>query len=82
LAEWRKQAEKGQHEALKPKKRGPTPRVVDARDKRIAELERENARLGRRIEQAEAIIDVQKKVSQLLGIVLPTVKDREPDGES
>jgi transposase-like protein len=82
LAEWRKQADKGQHDALEPKKRGPAPRVVDARDKRIAELERENARLARRIEQAEVIIDVQKKVSQLLGIVLPTVDEREPDGES
>lgn len=72
LCEWRKQAEQGQLSALEPKKRGPTPKEVDERDKRIAELERENARLHRRVEQAEAIIDVQKKVSKLLGIVLPT----------
>jgi transposase len=34
-------------------------------------LRRENARLQRQLQQAELIIDVQKKVSQLLGITLP-----------
>jgi hypothetical protein len=40
-------------------------------------LERENRRLKRRLERAEAVIDVQKKVSELLGVDLP-----EPDGGS
>ena len=36
----------------------------------MAELERENQRLRERLAQAETIIDVQKKVSSLLGITL------------
>ena len=44
----------------------------------ITRLRRENARLQRKLEQAELIIDVQKKVSQLLGITLQTLPS-DPD---
>jgi len=40
---------------------------VDPRDKKIAELERETRRLQARLERAEGLIAVQKKVAQLLG---------------
>ena len=53
--------------ALKPKKRGPEPDPVVPFKKRIADLERENERLRKQLTQAETIIDVQKKVSGLLG---------------
>jgi integrase len=43
---------------------------VDPRDQKIAELERETRRLQARLERAEGLIEVQKKVSQLLGIPL------------
>jgi hypothetical protein len=43
----------------------------DAATRELARLRRENERLQRRLKQAEAIIDVQKKVSEILGIVLP-----------
>jgi hypothetical protein len=43
---------------------------VDPRDKRIVELERENRKLSKRAERAEALVEVQKKVSELLGIQL------------
>ena len=79
LAKWRQQAEKGQLQALEPKKRGPVPKVIDARDRRIAELERDNVRLARRVQRAEAIIEVQKKVSQLLGIALPAPEQQEDE---
>jgi transposase len=36
----------------------------------VAELERENARLQQRLKQAEAVIDLQKKISQILSIPL------------
>ena len=78
LTEWRKQAERGQLAGLSPKKRGPKAKPVDPRDRRIAELERENAKLTRRSERAEALVEVQKKVSELLGIVLPPLPDEEP----
>jgi transposase len=74
LAQWREQARSGQ---LEPKKRGPTPKQPDPRDKVIAELRRENARLARRAKRAEVLVEVQKKVSKLLGIVLATPEEEE-----
>lgn len=71
LTAWRGQAERGRLAGLEPKKRGPRPRVVDPRDSRLVQLERDLAKVTRRAERAEAIIDVQKKLSALLGIVLP-----------
>ena len=51
--------------------------MPDERDRRIAELERKLARAEVRAERAEAIVDLQKKVSQILGIQLP-----EPPSET
>ena len=56
---------------LAPKKRGPKAVVKDARDRRIAELEREARKWKARAERAEALVDLQKKVSEILGITLP-----------
>jgi transposase-like protein len=70
LTNWRRQRETGALEALGPRKRGRKPKVQDARAQRVMELERENERLRQRLEQAETIIEVQKKVSSLLGITL------------
>ena len=75
LFTWRAAAERGELAALKPKRRGPKAAAVDLCDKRIAELEREVARLGRRAERAEAIVEVQKKLSQLLGLELPPIEE-------
>jgi hypothetical protein len=43
---------------------------VDPRDRKLTEQTREIARLQARLERAEGLIEVQKKVSQLLGIPL------------
>lgn len=72
LTTWRRQREQGELEALAPKKRGrkSTAHPLAEENQR---LRLENARLSRRLQQAELIIDVQKKVSALLGISLPEV---------
>lgn len=67
LSTWRRQRERGELEALSPKQRGRKAKPTDPVGIRLAELERENRRLGQRLEQAEAIIEVQKKVAALLG---------------
>src|SRR3972149_5585704 len=67
LTAWRREVEQGARAARGSKKRGPKARVVDPR---VKELEQENARLRKRLEQAELIIGVQKKVSEILGIPL------------
>ncbi len=66
LSKWRKQRDAGALAGLTPKKRGRKPRPVDPQARRISELEKETARLRHKLEQAETIIDVQKKLSRLL----------------
>ena len=66
LSKWRSQRAAGALAALSPKKRGRKPRRVDPQAKRVAQLERENARLREKLEKAETIIEVQKKLSRLL----------------
>jgi transposase-like protein len=76
LSKWRQQRARGQLQGLAPKKRGrksQDPAVAE-----LARLRRENERLRVQLEQAEIIIDVQKKLAQLLG--LPT--DETESGES
>ena len=67
LTTWRAARERGELAGPTPKKRGPATRGVDARDKRIAELERETTRWRIRAERAEALIEVQKNIAALLG---------------
>ena len=69
LATWRAARDRGEL-AGPARKRGPMPRVVDPRDTRIVELEREIARWQTRAERAEALVEVQKKVAALLGTPL------------
>ena len=77
LTIWRQRAQQAQREALAPRKRGPKPKATDERDKRITQLERDIAKLTRRAERAEALVEVQKKISQLLGIAQPTSEESE-----
>jgi transposase-like protein len=72
---WRRQRDQGIISALQPGKRGPKPAPKDPLQDRVAELERENQRLRDRLDQAETIIEIQKKVSELLGLSSP---DQEP----
>lgn len=68
LTTWRRQREAGALAALTPRKRGRKGHAVDVQGTRVVELEREVERLRQRLLQAETIIEVQKKVSLLLGI--------------
>jgi transposase len=70
LTAWRRQREQGQLDGLSPKKRGRKPSVDEALAKELDALKRENQRLESRLQQAETIIEVQKKLSGLLGLTL------------
>lgn len=63
LTTWRRQRERGELAGAKP---GRKPTSDEAKERK--RLERENQRLKRKLEQAETIIEVQKKLSQLLGL--------------
>ena len=75
LTTWRHQKEQGELDALTPKKRGRKSTANPLADENHR-LHAQVAHLSRRLEQAELIIDVQKKVSALLGISLPELKSR------
>ena len=62
LSTWRSQRE----QALAAPRRGRKPSARFGPAERIAELERDNERLHQQLEQAQAIIEVQKKLSELL----------------
>ena len=76
LTTWRQQREQGQLDGLSPKKRGRKPSVDEALMKELAELKRDKQRLENRLQQAETIIEVQKKLSGLLGL---TPEEKEID---
>jgi len=68
LSSWRRLRASGALAGLTPRKRGRKADPARQQIRRMAELERENQRLRARLAKAEIIIDVQKKVSSLLGI--------------
>ena len=76
LSTWRRQREQGALAALQARKRGPKPKAVDPW---VKELEQQNARLQRKLKQAEMITEVQKKVHEILEIPLRTLANEGDD---
>lgn len=70
LSRWRRARDRGQLDGLKSKKRGRKKRADQELVEENVALRRENERLRVRLKQAETIIDVQKKLSQMLGVEL------------
>jgi len=68
ICTWSRQREKGELQGLAPKKRGRKVKEANPLAKSVAQLERENRRLNEKLRKAETIIEVQKKVSEILGI--------------
>ena len=66
LSDWRGQREAGTLGALQPRARGPETTAVNPLKAELAKANRVNAALRRRLDQAEAIIAIQKKVAALL----------------
>ena len=75
LTDWRRQRAAGAFEALSPVKRGPKVVEPNPLAAEHAQLQRDNRLLTKRLERAEAIIEIQKKIALLLG--LPTVNDED-----
>jgi transposase len=79
LTVWREARRRGALGELAPKKRGPRAAVFDPRDKQIAELQQQLRKASARAERAEALVELQKKVSELLGLTLPKPPDDGSD---
>ncbi len=71
LTTWRQQRDAGTLAGLTPKRRGPKPNPDAPLLAENQRLRRENLRLTAQLRQAETIIEVQKKLSEILGIPLP-----------
>jgi transposase len=83
LIEWRRARDAGELAGLAPRKRGPKVHAPDPSAQKLAEVERENARLRSENAKLQIICDVQKKLSLLLGLTLPTIpEDDESSGSS
>jgi transposase len=74
LSAWRAQLNTRGTGGLEPRKVGRKPKL-DANERRNAELLRRNAVLERKLHIAEAIIALQKKAHEILGIALPVLDD-------
>jgi transposase len=71
LQKWRAERDVA---ALEPKKRGPQANPLTAENK---QLKKQNEKLEKRLRQAEKIIELQKKMSEILGVTLETIEEEE-----
>ena len=68
LTRWRRQHDQGLLQAMAPKTRGRKPAEKNPLADEMGKLQKENQRLRKKLWQAERIIEVQKKISEILGI--------------
>jgi transposase len=82
LVLWRRQRARGELAALAPRRRGRPAPSPEAQE--LARLRKENAHLARQLAAAETVIEVQKKVSALLGLTqaVPPAAPDPGDGQS
>lgn len=79
LTDWRRQRDAGVLNGLSPVRRGPKPSEPNPLAAELTKAQQENSQLRLRLERAEAIIDLQKKLSDLLGLPLePIENDARP----
>ena len=74
LTTWRRQRREGELSGLTPKKRG---RKGDEQRAELSKLRKENESLRRQLQQAELIIEAQKKLSEALSMSMAEVEAEE-----
>lgn len=72
ISKWRKQRQRGALASLTPQAPGRKPHPRDPLQDELEQLRKENLRLQERLEKAETVIEIQKKVATLLGVALLT----------
>jgi transposase-like protein len=76
LSKWRKLRDQGALGGSSSPQRGRKPDPATPLYRRARELEQENETLRRKLRQAEIIIEVQRKVSEILDISLGSTEER------
>lgn len=79
LQTWRRQREEGTLQALTPRKRGRKVKPANPLDPQVKQLQTENRKLKRQLEKYQAMLELQKKVSQILGISLESNEEIEDE---
>ena len=79
LTTWRRQRQAGQLAALTDNKRGRKSTPVNPLSAEVDRLQQENERLSQRLQQAEMMIDIQKKACAILNITLETNNNDNSD---
>ena len=79
LTTWRRQRQAGQLAALTDNKRGRKLTPENPLTAEVERLRRENERLSQRLQQAEVMIDIQKKACAILNITLATPNSGNSD---
>lgn len=79
LTKWRRARAAGKLHGSQEQARGPQPPAHRELVEENTALQRENARLRERLATAETIIEVQKKLSQLLGLEPATPENGGPE---
>ncbi|RPJ39101.1 MAG: hypothetical protein EHM27_00085 [Deltaproteobacteria bacterium] len=79
LTTWRRQRESGMLSGLSPKPRGRKVNLIHPLQVENEQLRKEKNRLQKRLKKAELIIEIQKKISQILGIPLKNPELGEDD---
>ena len=82
LVVWRRARDNGELAGLTPRKRGPKVEAPDPLAMQVAEQQKEIARLKAENAKLQLICEVQKKVSLLLGVTLPTIPDDDESSGS
>ncbi|MGH2415003.1 MAG: transposase [Microcystaceae cyanobacterium] len=77
LTTWRRHKERGELKGLGDNQRGRPAQNPQELKAKIDKLQQENQRLSKKLKQAELIIDIQQKTSELLGIALNPDKSDE-----
>lgn len=71
---WRQARDRAEQAALEPQTRGPKPIAKNPLQAENLQLKREKAQLQKKLHTAELMLELQKKVSELLGITLPLMQ--------
>jgi transposase len=66
ISKWRKQRERGALDRLAPQPVGRKPQPRDPLHDEVERLRKENARLQERLQKAETVIEIQKKLRSCL----------------
>ncbi|MGC4065918.1 MAG: transposase [Polyangiaceae bacterium] len=81
LTHWREQLKRDGLSGLTGKRPGPKP-STDEKDRMIASVQKENARLQKELRIANALIEMQKKAHEILGLALPRIEETTDDDSS